>query len=62
MSFDNLIVGVAVLGLVAGAVLAIETEIALQIVLDTGGFQPGVYTAPAYGGKWQLDPGSVSDG
>lgn len=39
-----------------------ETEIALQIVLDTGGFQPGVYTAPAYGGKWQLDPGSVSDG
>jgi hypothetical protein len=37
-----------------------ETETALQVVLDTGAFQPGVYTAPAYGGKWQLDPGSVS--
>jgi len=31
-----------------------ETETALQIVLSTGKFQPGVYQAEEYGNNWRL--------
>jgi hypothetical protein len=31
-----------------------ETEIALQIVLATGGFKPGNYESEEYGSEWHL--------
>lgn len=31
-----------------------ETEVALQIILRTGSFEPGLYTASDYGTDWKL--------
>jgi hypothetical protein len=32
-----------------------ETEVALQIVLSTGKFEPGTYVADAYSNNWQRE-------
>lgn len=39
-----------------------ELETALQVVLDTAGFEPGVYEREKYGGRWsRVDEGGPGE-